>query len=561
MEKLQLDSVTFSVNDEQRTIHGLVVPWGAVSTPKDGKRYSFAREALRAVHAKFVKFFEDHSPAKPFGRAVDMQETEAGLEMTFRVNTGEHGDRMLALAKSGAKTGLSVGVEFDESDTTPDPDNPGAYLVKLANLYEVSLVERPSFDNSRVITVMASADMDVTMENETKTTPEEVVAKNENDKPLKVEFTIPEGYQLVPVAKDNEAPEVIKPRAVTQVTEPANYVFDDSGNLQNAKHDFGVDIVRGLNPNFNDYAARQRATEFVTKTFDVVTSDVNELAPNRNINRYIDKRDYRSPVFETLRKGTVTQMNGGGTTPFQWPVFSSSGSLVAAGTEGTEPASGTYVTALGNVTPTTLRGKAKISREIWDAGTVPNLGNVIFGQMVRDYQEALEAKVIATLTASSPASLGTFTALGGTTGQTLVKELRSNLASLQFARGGFSMGYVFAQADLYLQLIGATDTTGRPILPALSPMNTDGTTALKWASIDVNGVQVIPTWGLAAAGQTTAQNSYVVDPTAVDAWADAPRELIFENHEVSNVYVAIWGYAATVINDITGVRVISYDPA
>jgi HK97 family phage prohead protease len=555
--QLELNSVTFAVDQEQRTIRGLVVPWDAVSTPKSGKRFRFARDSIKAVAAKFIRFFEDHSPARQFGRAVDMQETEHGLEMTFRVNPGEHGDRMLALAMSGAKTGLSVGVEFDEIDMEPDPDNDGAFLVKLANLYEVSLVQNPSFDNSRVITVMASAEMDqIIMENETITTPEEVVEKNENTEVKAATFSIPEGYQLVPLVP-NDAPEVIKPRASTVVTEPANYVFDNSGNLQVGKYDFGLDLVQGFNPDFNDTAARERAQEFILAQFDVVSSNVPGLNPTVNVPKYVDKRDYRSPVFQALNKGKVPN----GIQPFAWPLYSSSSGLVAQGTEGTEPSSGTYVTTTQTVTPTTLRGKAKISRETWDMGGLPNIGDQLFKQMVRDYNEALEAKVVAVLTASSPASLGTFTALGGTNGQTLVKELRSNLASLQFARGGFSMGVLFAQADLYLQLIGATDTTGRPILPAVNPMNADGSPTNLWGSININGVTVIPTWGLAAAGQTTAQNSYVVDTTAVDAWADAPRKLVFDNTEVSNVYVGIWGYAAAAINDIAGVRVLSYDPA
>lgn len=556
-ELLQLSDVTFAVDQEHRTVRGLVVPWNATSTPKGGKRYRFDRESIRAVAAKFVKFFEDHSPAKAIGRAVDMQETDNGLEMTFKVNSGEHGDKVLALAMSGAKTGLSVGVEFDESDTQPDPENNGAFLVRLANLYEVSLVERPSFDNSRIITVMASAeDIGETMENETKVVEE--TTKNDQVKEVKpVEFAVPEGYTLVP----NEAPAVIVPRNTpVKVTEPANYVFDDSGNLQNGKYDFGIDVVRAFNPMYFELDAKQRVDEFMSVAFDVVTSNVNELAPTRNVARYIDKRDYRSPVFEAVRKGTVSQMNGGGITPFQWPVYSSSSGLVAAGTEGTEPSSGTYVTTLGTVTPTTLRGKAKISREMWDAGGIPNVGNVIFGQMVRDYQEALEASVIATLDAASPTSLGTFTVGGGTGKATLIAELRSYLTALNYVRGGFSQGVLFAQVDLYQALIAAADTTGRPIFPAIGPNNADGTTAEKWSGININGVRVLPAWGLAATGSVAA-SSYLIDTSAVDAWADAPRRLNLADYEVSNVYLGIWGYAASVINDLAGVREVIYDPA
>lgn len=550
METVEFEEFTFAVDDTSRTITGLVVPWEALSTEKHGRKLRFAKDSIKAVAAKFVQFFEDHNPSKSRGRAVSMQETNEGLEMTFKINDGPDGDKLLALAQNGVKTGLSLGAHIFDADIEPDPKYPGAFLVKLANLFEVSLVQRPSFNDARVITVMASADLGEEMDNET--TP---VA----DAATTVVETQPE-----PVKTEKfEAPAVIEPRvASTVVTEPKNYVFDASGNLQNAKYDFGLDLVQGLNPQFNDPAARARAEEFIVETFaaeGLVTSNVNELAPTRNVSRYIDKRDYRSVVFEAIRKGSVTQMNGGGLTPFTWPVFSSSSGLVAAGTEGEEPTVGTYVTTSATVTPTTLRGKAAISREMWDAGGVPNIGNVIWNQMVRDYQEALEAKIVATLDAASPTSLGTFTAGGGTTGQTLTAQMRSYLAGLNFVRGGFSMGYLFAQADLFTQLAGALDTTGRPILPAVGPTNTDGTARARWGSLDINGVTVLPAWALAAAGQTTAASSYLIDPTAVDGWADAPRRLFFDV-AVSNVYLGIWGYAATVINDIAGVREVIYDP-
>lgn len=561
MEVLEFENVTFAVNEPARTIRGLVVPWSAISTPKGGKRYRFARDSIKAVAAKFIKFFEDHSPAKQFGRAVDMQETDAGLEMTFRVNSGEHGDRMLALAKSGVKTGLSVGVEFDESDTQPDPDNPDAFLVKLANLYEVSLVEQPSFDNSRVITVMASANIEgVDMTTETT----EAVETATEKEAVKAEFSAPPGYALVPEAMlasvgATQIPAVIEPRPVAQVTEPANYRFDAEGNLQPAKHDFGVDMIQALNRNLYDPdetpKARKRAQEFINANFDVVRTNVDELSPNIQVPRYVDQKDFRSPVFDAVNKGKVPN----GIQPFTWPAYSSSSGLVAAGTEGTEPSSGAYVTTSQTVTPTTLRGKAKISREVWDIGGTPGIGNLVWTQMKRGYQEALEANVIATLDAASPTSLGSLTAGGGTNKQTLVSELVAGLSALQFARGGFSMRYLFAQIDLYQALVAAKDSDLRPYFPAIGPTNTHGTVGNLFGALDVNGVLVIPTWALAATGSVAA-SSYLIDPLNVDAWADAPRQLLIDDTEVSNVYIGVWGYAASAINDVTGVREVIYDP-
>jgi len=553
VEQLEFDGVTaeaFSVDMERRTMTGLVVPWNKVSSVKGGRRYRFARGSVRCVDPKFVKFNEDHSPALKLGRATRMEDTEAGLVMSFRVAEGERGDRALAKAQNGSKTGLSVEVEFDASDIEPDPEHDGAWLVNLSNCEGVAFVRNPSFDDSRLISVRATAD------------------EGEQMDPVEQTPAAQPGTQTITMSRDdlravlaemqpaNTGPAVIVPRAgVAQVTEPQNYRFDREGNLQAAAHDFGLDLIRGMNPAFNDVAGRQRAEEFISAQFDVVTTDINELNPTVNQNRYIDQRDYRSPVWNRINKGAPPN----GVQPFAWPKYSSSSGLVGAHTEGTEPTSGTYVTTNQTVTPTATSGKAKITRETWDMGGMPGIGNLIWRQMTRGYVEALEAKAIATLDAASPTGI-TLTTGGGTTGQTLAAELVAAFAGLQFVRGGFSMDSLFAQIDLYKAVVGAKDGNGAYLFPALGATNRDGTVSQRFGTVDINGVLMVPSWALAATG-VVAASSYLFDAIAVDGWATPPRQLTMPEIEVANVYLGIWGYSAAAINDINGVRELIYDPA
>jgi len=358
-----------------------------------------------------------------------------------------------------------------------------------------------------------------------------------------------------PANTDDNKAAVIPPRRTAVVTEPVNYRFDREGNLQAAAHDFGIDLIRGMNGKFNDLAARQRAEEFISAQFDVITTDVNELSPTINQTRYIDQREYRSPVWDRINKGAPPN----GVQPFAWPKFSSASGLVGAHTEGTEPTSGTYVTTNQTVTPTATSGKAKISRETWDMGGTPGIGGLIWRQMTRGYIEALEAKAIAVLDAASPTGI-TLTTGGGTTGQTLAAELVAAFASLQFVRGGFSMDSLFAQIDLYKAVVGAKDGNGSYLFPALGPTNRDGTVSSRFGTVDINGVLMVPSWALAATG-TVAASSYLFDSMSVDGWATPPRQLLMPEIEVANVYLGIWGYSAAAINDITGVRELIYDPA
>jgi HK97 family phage prohead protease len=570
MEFDGLTAATFSVDQERRTMRGVVVPWNKVGSHRNGRKWRFARGALKFSHEKYVKFNNDHDQSQGVGRAIAAEDTDAGLVMTFKVKDGPRGDRVLAMAKDGSKTGLSVEVEIDTMDTGHDPENPGTLLVSMANLTGVAFVKEPAFDDSRLISVMANKEgtaMDTCEHCGAKLTlgvAHTCPTPTNDPVPAPVMFSADQlawmhanGFGAPAPAPVNEPRPVIQPTTVTtQVTEPQNYRFDREGNLQVAAHDFGRDMIRALNTKYNDQAARDRVSEFVKAQFAVITTDVNELNPTVNQNRYIDQREYRSPVWDRINKGAPPN----GVNPFAWPSFSSASGLVGAHTEGVEPTSGSYVTTNQTVTPTATSGKAKISRETWDMGGTPGIGGLIWRQMTRGYKEALEAKAIAVLDAATPTSLGTFTVGGGTTGQTLAAELVAALAKLQFVRGGFSMDSLFAQIDLYLALVGAKTTDGAYLFPALGATNRDGTVANRFGSLDINGVVALPSWALAATGIVPA-SSYLFDSLSVDGWATPPTEIDMFSIEVANVYIGIWGYSAAAINDINGVRELIYDPS
>ncbi|WP_250009127.1 HK97 family phage prohead protease [Actinoplanes sp. M2I2] len=562
MEFLEFDDLTaatFSVDDERRTIRGVVIPWGKLGRHRNGRTWRFSRGSLKLGHAKYIRLNHEHDQGQRLGRGISAEDTDEGFVMTFKVFDGPEGDKALAMAKSGRKTGLSVEVDIDALDMSSDPENTGALLVDMANLTGVGFVKNPAFTDSRLISVMASDDNGRTgMDPDTETTPATPPA------PAPLAFSAEQvawmqanglgGQPAAPAARPTFVDPAPAARAV--VTEPVPYRFDADNNLVSGSHDFGMDMIQGLNPAFGDTTARRRVEEFIAEQFDVASSNVTALNPTVNTSRYIDQREFRSPVWDRIFKGAPIN----GIQPFAWPKFNSASGLVQAHTEGVEPTSGTFTNTNQTVTPTATSGKAKITRETWDMGGMPGVGNLIWKQMTRGYQEALEAKAIATLDAASPASLGTFTTGGGTTGQTLSAELIQAFARLHFVRGGFTMDSLFAQIDLYLALVGARDGSGRPLFPAMGPSNANGTVRDRFGAVDVNGVLALPSWALAATG-IVAASSYLFDSLAVDGWATTPRQLLMPEIEVAHVYMGIWGYSAAAINDINGVRELIYDPA
>ena len=117
----------------------------------------------------------------------------------------------------------------------------------------------------------------------------------------------------------------------------------------------------------------------------------------------------------------------------------------------------------------------------------------------------------------------------------------------------------FGQIDLYQALTAAADNAGAPLLPMIGPANRNGTTDTDLSAVRTGPVAWLPAWALAASG-TVVASSYLFDATYVHGWASAPQRLTMDTSEIAHVYLGIWGYKATAISDIAGVREVTYKP-
>ena len=598
----------FAVDTASRTIEGLALPYGRIGT-KYGLKFRFERGALTwAADVGRVKLLRDHDHRQAIGKAVTLTDTPQGLKVRFKVAAGAAGDEALQLAADGVLDGLSVGVEFDlTSDTAPDPRNKGVLLVRRCDLREISLTAMPNFDDARVTKVAASRDggtpMDECATCGHRHAPGTACPPNPASPPAAAPAPTPpaaaapvavtldaerlgqllaqqNGAQALSILLGNTPAPAAPAAPAAQrelvdatrvgphafVREPAPYRFDRKGNLRRGSHDFSTDLVAWK---AGDQAAYDRAMEFVRGAFedgsafatyqramfDVATGDVNELNPARNRpDMYVDQRTFRYPIWETIDKGSLADI-----TPFTFPKFNSAAGLVGAHTEGVEPSSGSYTTTSQTVTPTANSGKAKITRETWDQGGNPQVSNLLWRQMVKGWFEALEAAAVAVLDAASPTQID-FSGTPGLADEQLDQALTDKFVDLQFVRGGFSMDAMFSQIDFFKALARATDSAGRRLYPALGPTNTTGTARARWSALDLNGITALPAWALAATG-TVAASSYLFDSEAVHGWASTPQRLDISMIEVAHVYIGLWGYKATAISDLNGVREIVYDPA
>jgi HK97 family phage prohead protease len=634
----ETSTVGFSVDVEKRTVEGIVLPYGNDKVAQTfWRKYRFQPGSLQHSQDSRVKLLRDHDYSQPLGRLVHSEDRPEGRFARFKVASGEPGDRALALASEGVLDGFSVGVDFEDDDTVPDPQNKGVTLVRRADWRETSLTPMPAFDDARVTkvaasregntmpcsicgqvhaagvacptaqttTVAASANQTGDPGAQTSTTTTAAPAAQTTTAPAPAQsvqaaapapmmFSLDQlpallaafgsqgaqnhqataAFAQEPVqqaagtvqAQADGGRQVVDPTRGRTVTasvghEAAPYRFDRKGNLTTGTAEFSADVfamAKAAKGNFVEGVAdaKTRVEQFMRANFDTATTDVNELNPT--VNRpemYVDQKSFTYPIWSAIDKGSLDSV-----TPFMFPKFNTASGLVGDHTEGSEPSAGSFTTTNDTVTPTPISGKVVVNREVIDQGGNPQVSGLIWRQMIKGWNEALEAYAVTKLNAATLTSQ-TITITAGIPGtnSAMSSELESKLAALNFVRGGFTMRDFFLQADLYLALVGLLDGNGRKIYPILNPQNANGTAAEAFGLLNLAGIIGRPAWALAASGQSAATPSYLIDRNDVSGWASAPQRLEFQ-YQVKSVEIGIWGYKAFVINDVTGVRKISWDP-
>lgn len=604
---------------EKRTITGLAVPYGAIAR-KYGVGFRFRAGSLEfdAANLTRLRVMDGHTTYVGVHAAV--ADSPEGPVVTLRILDGPEGsptkmhrDQLLMDAAGGLVDGLSIGVDFSLDPADGDviwSESEQVFDVVRATWNETSLTPDPAFAGARVASVHATRHGGIMicqhcsrphpdgmacsiaaqlypLQAQAKPVPAPAAAAVPGQfaaqlpaGPLSADQLttaltafvdqLVTGGQVAPTPPVQQFATPVSVHAPVpgpaQVTEPAPYRigFDRRGQAQLARgtHDLSQDYHAWFTT--GDRAAHDRALGFISDQmmqamFAVATTDVNELNPTRNRpDLYVDQREYRYPMWDALQKGSLQDI-----TPFAFPKFNSSSGLVGAHTEGTEPTTGSLTTTGQTVTPSAYSGLATINREVWDQGGNPQVSTLIWNQMFRGVYESLEAAIVTELNAGSFTALATLTA--GVTdravaGRVLGAEIEGAIALLQFARGGYAFTDAFGQADLYKALADARTTTGEPVYPMIGPANRNGTTGTRFGSIVVGGQEIAPAWALAASGQTAAAKSYLVDRTAVHAWASAPQRLTLDQTAVATIGLGVWGYKATAVSDTSGVRTITWDP-
>lgn len=584
------DAAQFSADVDRRTITGLMVPWGVVNTGTYAK-WRFHKGSIKlGKDLSRVKLNMEHSRSDSFAYLKKAWATERGLMGTFQVDRSEEGTKALHKAQDKVKDGFSIEVSFPNGADGWEMTEAGNDFVRDvrpsgAHLTGCALTAAPSFDDARLTKVAAS-----------RTTNREEGLMPDDNKPdaggtltmtpeVQAAFStaVSEGVKVALEGQNEvfatsiqalidaqQKPGEVNPdgsrKAQFEVNEAPIYRFDGV----RGEHDFSSDLVAAHKN--NDHEALKRAQTFLGEYFSnrefnarigqlasmlqqqanfaVTTSNVATLNPSVNRpDMYVDQLQYPTPIWDAVRKGTISD-----NTPFVLPKFNTSSGLVADHVQGTEPTPGALTTTSQTITPTAVSGKVEVTREAWDQGGNPQLSVIIWRQMVRAWDEALEQGAAALLESLSPAAV---TLTAGGVDDVLVDEVTGAIVDLHFIRGGFRFQDFFLEKGLYKRLSQAKDADGRKLLPILGPQNADGSAGPLMASLNVAGLAGRPSWALPYVG-AAPNDSYIFNREDVHGWASAPQRLDFE-YRVAFVDIALWGYKAFACTRVDGVRKFIYD--
>ena len=112
------------------------------------------------------------------------------------------------------------------------------------------------------------------------------------------------------------------------------------------------------------------------------------------------------------------------------------------------------------------------------------------------------------------------------------------------------MNYVGGQSQWSL-LMGATDTTGRPIFNAYQPQNAGGSVGTTPRG-NVLGLDFFADSGMVST--TIDESAFIIVPESIGIYEQAPRMISVNQVTSLEVELSIHGYLATIIKKAGGLR-------
>ena len=519
---------------ERRIIAGKIAPYGEVGNTSAG-RVVFAPNSISAENPNKIKLLMSHDNTKPVGRMKSINSTSDGLYASFKISSSMPGDTAILLAQEQLMDGLSVGVEVTASEPK---DN--YLLVTAATLREVSLVESAAFSSAAVQSIAAAVgDMPVTPVEaaSTKVTTTNTVI---NSTTTETE-TETESEAAVTTAPEENAPEATDAleQAAPTVEAARKIIMPSALNSQRVRHDItsmGAYTARKVKASLGDEESRL----FVTAADDFSSAGLG-FTPTQYLQSIVSTQgNFGRPAFECVDRQTVP---ASGMT-INRPKFTTY-PTVTVEAEGGAVSNTDAVSEYLTSSISKYSGMQTLSIELLERSD-PGFYDAITNELTNNYLKVTDAAVIAALTAG-----GTQATAVAATSAGIISYI-STEAPLAYTNSSYFAKNYLAGSSQWSLLLGATDSTGRPIYSAANPMNNGGNAATTSAKGNVMGLDLFVDRNVVST--TIDESAFIIAPEAFTVF-ESPTAYMSVN-VVSNlqVQIAIYGYMATMVNIAGGIR-------
>jgi hypothetical protein len=176
----------------------------------------------------------------------------------------------------------------------------------------------------------------------------------------------------------------------------------------------------------------------------------------------------------------------------------------------------------------------------------PGFYEAITNELRNNYLKVTDAAVITALTAG-----GTQATAVAATSAGVISYISTEAPAAYTGSSYFAKNYL-AGASQWSLLLGATDSTGRPIYSAANPMNAGGNSTTTSSKGNVMGLDLYVDRNVVAT--TIDESAFIIAPEAFTVF-ESPTAFMSVN-VVANlqVQIAIYGYMATMVNIAGGIR-------
>jgi phage head maturation protease len=504
MIRLTTESFTIDAAEGEaprRTISGIAVRYNTPAKVSDGTMVAFAPGSL-PVDGRAPTLQMYHDSSKVIGTVTERLETPEGMLFVAKVSNTRDGDEALILAADGALPEVSVGVEPIKFKY----DKEGTMIVTSASWSELSLVARGAFD-APIQQVAAS-------------TPEEEEVTTIQEAPQQETETMNETV---------EAPAVIEASKATQTI------------FATAKKEFKMptpaEYISAFVTNPDKFAEMRSGIEAAAP--NVLTSDIPGVLPLPIVQPVYNNFIGRRPVIDAI--GAKAMPQGG--KVFIRPEVTTHTSIGVQSTENTALTQGTFVVTDNQVTKGSYGGFVTLSEQSIDWST-PEVIGLVLDDMGRIYANATDNVAADNLVAGASVT-SAFAAASETDPSYWQAWVSAAATTILSGSNGNLPTHMFVSPDFWGTLMGLSDSSKRPLFPAVGPMNAYGNLMPGQPNGIAFGLQVVVDRNFAA-------NTLIVgDASGYEIFEQQKGAISIDVPSTLSRTIAFRGYLATLMIDQT----------